>query len=54
MADVNLVNVTSIIQSADKIGDKTVEILLKLMAGQKLTKRKYLIDVVRKDGETTK
>ncbi|GAA6409606.1 MULTISPECIES: LacI family DNA-binding transcriptional regulator [Blautia] len=54
VADVNLVNVTSIIQSADKIGDKTVEILLKLMAGQKLTKRKYLIDVVRKDGETTK
>ena len=54
VADVNLVNVTSIIQSADKIGDKTVEVLLKLMAGQKLTKRKYLIDVVRKDGETTK
>ena len=54
VADVNLVNLTSIMQSADEIGNKTVEVLLKLMSGQKLTKRKYLIDVVRKNGETTK
>lgn len=52
VSDVNLLDLTSIIQSADEIGNKTVEVLLKLMAGQKLTKRKYLIDVIRKDGET--
>lgn len=54
VADINLINITSIIQSAEEIGSRTVEVLLALMDGKKMSKRKYLVDVIRKNGETTK
>lgn len=54
VADINLINVTSIIQSTEEIGARTVEILTGLMNGKKLSKRKHMIDVMRKNGETTK
>ncbi len=54
VANVNLASMTSIVQSTNDIGKKTVEVLLELLAGRKLSERKYMIDVIRKDGETTK
>lgn len=54
VADINVMSVTSIVQSAEEIGSKTVDALLRLMSGDKLPRRRYLVDVVRKDGETTK
>ena len=54
VSNVNLASMTSIVQFTDDIGKKTVEILLELMAGHVLPERKYIVDVVRKNGETTK
>lgn len=54
VADVNLLNVTSVVQSIEELGNQIVDLLLNLMDGQKLTKRKYVIDVALKNGETTK
>lgn len=53
VADINLLNVTSIVQSVEEIGNTTVEVLLDLMSGKRLSKRKYMVGVIRKDGETT-
>lgn len=54
VANVNLAAMTSIVQSTDEIGCKTVEVLLELLAGHELSQRRYVVDVIRKDGETTK
>lgn len=54
VADANLAAMTSIIQSTDEIGCKTVEVLLNLLSGHGLSKRRYIVDVIRKNGETTK
>lgn len=54
VADVNLLNITSVVQSIDELGEKTVELLLQLMEGSKPAKRKHVVDVLLKKGETTK
>lgn len=54
VADINLVAMTSVIQSADEIGNKTVDVLLNLMNGKKPAKRKQVVDISLKIGETTK
>lgn len=54
VADIGLVSMTSIVQSTEEIGYKTVEVLLELLEGNKIPKRKKLIDVSKKKGETTK
>lgn len=54
VANVNQIAMTSIVQNTEDIGAKAVEVLLDLMDGGKLSKRKYVIDVNIKNGETTK
>lgn len=54
VADMNLINITSIIQATEEIGRITVGVLLDLMTGVKPSRRKYMVDVTGKKGETTK
>ena len=54
VADINLLSMTSVVQDTNAIGNKTVEILLDLMAGKKLSKRRHVLAVTEKVGETTK
>lgn len=54
VADINLINMTSVVQATDEIGSKTVEVLLDLMNGKNAAKRKQIVDVSIKNGETSK
>lgn len=54
VADINLMNMTSVVQDVGEIGDRTVEILLNLMNGEKPIRRKRVVEVSMKNGETTK
>lgn len=54
VTDIGLMNMTSLVQSIDQIGDATVKMLLSLLAGKKISKRKVVIDIKEKKGETTK
>lgn len=54
VANVNQMDMTSVIQNTDAIGKKAVEVLLNLLEGHRLSNRRYVIDVDIKNGETTK
>ena len=54
VANVNQIAMTSIVQNTEDIGAKAVEVLLRLLEGNRLSRRKYVIDVNIKNGETTK
>lgn len=53
VADINLMDVTSIVQSVEEIGRKAVKLLLILLEGKKPQKQKSIIDVEMKIGSTT-
>lgn len=54
VTDIGLMNMTSLVQSIEQIGDAAVKILLDLLQGKKITRRKVIIDICEKKGETTK
>lgn len=54
VADIGLMNMTSIVQSTDQIGDAAVNLILNLLVGKKPARRKIVIDVKEKKGQTTK
>lgn len=54
VANVNQIAMTSIVQNTEEIGGKAVEVLLRLLEGDRLSRRKYVVDVNIKNGETTK
>lgn len=54
VADIGLMNMTSLVQSVDRIGEETVKLLLTLLEGKKPPRRKVVIDIVKKEGETSK
>ena len=54
MTDIGLMNMTSIVQSTDQIGDAAVNLILCLLMGEKVSRRRIVIDVRKKKGQTTK
>lgn len=54
VSSVNRASMTCVVQFTEEIGRQTVAVLLDILAGKCLSKRKYIIDVMRKSGETTK
>ena len=54
VANVNQIAMTSIVQNIEEIGGKAVEVLLRLLEGDRLSRRKHVVDVNIKNGETTK
>lgn len=54
VAEVNLMNMTSIVQNTDRIGKKTVDILLLLMAGKNWKERRHIVPVKKRNGKTAK
>lgn len=54
VTDIGLMNMTSLVQSIEQIGDATIKMLLSLLEGKKIPKRKVVIDIKEKKGETTK
>ncbi|MCI8728128.1 MAG: LacI family DNA-binding transcriptional regulator [Hungatella sp.] len=54
VTDIGLMNMTSIVQSTDQIGDAAVNLILCLLMGEKVSRRRIVIDVRKKKGQTTK
>lgn len=54
VVDIGLMSMTSLVQSIEEIGDATIKMLMDLLSGKRISKRKVIIDVKEKNGETTK
>ena len=53
MININILNVTTIVQPIDLIAQRAIEITMDLIAGRSVEKTLNVLDVSLKNGETT-